>query len=69
MTREEKQKFIEGHIKAVKERILKRVDNLPENWEGFELKLYIGDHFRMSKAVLEKRRKNYENDVIINNLI
>ena len=65
---ENKKRFILEHIKWIKARILSK--ELPEHWEGLELKQYIADNFQgdLSHYWNKERKENYENDIIINNL-
>jgi hypothetical protein len=64
-TREE---FINEHIDAIKKQILKK--ELPEHWEGLELKQYIADVFQgdLKSYFRPKRLREYRNDVLVNNL-
>lgn len=73
MTKEEKIYFIKTLIKNVQKEMLDKANNIPKNWEGCELRWYVADRF--SKCVFgdlygsyKKRKKNYRNDVLVNNL-
>jgi len=69
MTREEQIKFVHSHIWTIAERAEEMSDKLPENWEGTELKQWIGDMFTPPKQWLKgKRRTAYNNDILVNNL-
>ena len=59
----EKQAFILVTIWEVVSKIMKKLNELPDDWNGFELKQLLADefaetvaHFRMDK----KRREDYE---------
>lgn len=59
---------------SLKEEIIKRVPHIPENWDGHEIREWIGDffkqHYAYSNSVLQKKRKaDYKNELIINNNI
>lgn len=68
----EKVTFIAELIGNVQDGIIKKTDKLPENWDGIELRWYIADKF--ADAVMgsydkrSKRYKDYENEVLVNNL-
>ncbi len=73
MTKEEKIKFVNGIIDNVKEEILNKVDKMPENWDGIELRFYVKDCFStiVWSDVANKRKKRYKdyaNYCIINDL-
>ena len=71
MTLTQKKIFINGLIETVKIDILKNVDKFPENWDGFELRRIIADYFNKTAwmTMSKKRKKEYNNEVIVNNLI
>ncbi len=71
MNIKDKEIFIEDLISSVKNEILSKVDNMPEEWDGIELRQYISDCFKevVFKDTLKgKRKKEYINTVIVNNL-
>ena len=45
MEAEEKKKFVRQLILNVEIDILKKVDKMPEEWDGHELRQYIADQF------------------------
>ena len=52
-------------------RILKE-EEIPENWTGIELRWFISDYFKTCRIGYEdnkKRKKEYRNDVLVNNII
>jgi len=45
MTKEEKLQFIGELTASVKASIIDKVDDMPEEWDGIELRRYIADKF------------------------
>lgn len=72
MTKEEKIIFIKALILDGETAILSKVDRMPEEWDGIELRKYITDTFadcivgKRDKRL--KRNRDYENTVLVNNL-
>lgn len=70
MTKIEQQQFIEDACESLKEGMLAKLKFIPDNWDGYELRQYIKDtaeEFACMK-MSPKRLKDYQNDVIVNNL-
>jgi hypothetical protein len=71
LTKQEKEQFIKDFIGRVQESMLERLDDLPEEWDGHELRTWIAEAFnwQRSRAMEDKSRlKKYKNDVLVNNL-
>jgi hypothetical protein len=71
MTKEERQAFIKEHIQAVQTHVLLMVSKMPDTWDGLELKQYVSDSFNITPVWWRgklKRKKEYNNDVMVNNL-
>ena len=72
MSKREKEQFIKDLIGSVQTTILGKLDQIPEDWDGYELRLYIRDKF--ADVVWgdvdgrSSRVRNYNNDVIVKNL-
>lgn len=75
-TKEQKQ-FIENMCNAVKHELQSKIESgkVPENWNGFELRWWLRDTFKNECSHGDsayngksKRKRDYVNDVIINNL-
>ena len=66
MNKEEQKKFIEAVLSDLKESILKKLDRIPENWDGLELRRYIGDyydfHYRNVGTMGRTRTRAYNRD-------
>ena len=65
--------FMMKLVISVTEDMAKMIDDdkLPENWSGPEMRLWIAEKFqrtRMLNLIVGKRRKDYHNDVLVNNL-
>jgi hypothetical protein len=66
----DKRRFIEELIGNVQRDVLSKVDRVPEDWDGIELRQWIADHF--TSAVYSPsspaRMKAYRNEVLVRNL-
>jgi len=71
MRKEEKVEFIKDIIKAVKRQILSNLDMIPDDWNGIELRQYISDMYSKTIVVRmdKKRKRKYNNDVVVRNLL
>lgn len=73
-----KRKFIRELIANIQRDVLKAVPNMPEHWDGHELRRYIADRFEESAFTVgrkgpygrdyRKRTKDYRNEVLTRNL-
>ena len=69
MTKQQKQDFIGDLIACVHDKILTKLEHIPENWNSAELRKYIYDSFGEHVIPLTRNmEKEYRNDVIVNNL-
>lgn len=78
MTRDEKENFLNLIIEAVRADIISRVAEMPEEWDGHELRRYIADKFERENGLLAqgqvrsnratKRLAAYRNIVATRNL-
>lgn len=76
MNRVEKIQFINELIESTREEILSKVDKMPKEWDGIELREYIVEKFKdcvyMSKSqrmtTYKKRLREYRNTVLDKNL-
>lgn len=67
----DKKDFLEGIIEEFREEIMKKLLDIPENWDGLELRQYCSDYFEEHfnyRKLDKKRKEEYENDRLINNL-
>jgi hypothetical protein len=74
MTRDEQKAFVDELITRVKITLLSRLRNVPEEWDGHELRVWIADKFTDAAYLSKlqdkrsKRRRDYENEVLVRNL-
>ena len=69
MNVQDKKEFISQLIDNVKNDILNRVEAMPENWDGVELREYIKDKFDECACpdfTRRKRKRAYKNELLIN---
>lgn len=71
MTKEEKINFVTTLSNSVIDDVIKKINDekIPEDWNGFQLRVYLRDKFQYEMFSLTKKGiKDYENTVITNNL-
>lgn len=73
MTKSEQKKFIKSMLKAISVELCDHVTagKIPENWDGWELRLLIRDAGLAQAMVREprsKRERDYKNTVLVNGL-
>jgi hypothetical protein len=78
MTKQEQTKLIKSFLNSMKKDILDKVEKLPENWDGWEIKHWIAEKFdsedllsrnkNQLSSVKKWKRRECENDILINNL-
>jgi len=70
MNREEQKKFVVALCNLIAEGILVDIEvgNIPENWDGLELRQLISDHAIPRFSMDKKRLREYKNTVLVNNL-
>lgn len=68
MDNKDKKEFVEQLIDNIKNDILSRIEAMPENWDGVELRMYIRDKFADCVfGDMQKRRvRKYRNELIVN---
>jgi len=72
MNKKEQRKFVRSLVKNVQSGILSTSKEWPPEWDGLELRQLVSDHFAM--AVMwstwnRKRKREYNNEVIVRNLV
>lgn len=65
---EQKREFINDLIESVKETILGNVPNMPEDWDGNELRRYIADKFSTYTNMGSARLRAYRKTILISDL-
>jgi hypothetical protein len=71
MTREEQIEFVEGLTDSIKRSIINKIilGNVPENWDGIELRWYLAERFNQATFQQSKKRKrDYNSTFYTNNL-
>lgn len=69
MTPADKKVFIHDLCSSIKHSILEKVDRMPEDWNGIELRQLLADRFADATAPMQRKRmKEYKNTVRILNL-
>ncbi len=72
-TVKDKKRFINDLIRSVKKSILVKVKEMPDEWDGIELRQFIVDYFEahtlMRRLLYGHRRANYNNKLRVKNLL
>jgi hypothetical protein len=70
MNTNDKKQFINDLMDNTKESILAKVNAMPEEWDGNELRQYIVDYAEQNAGRIPKgkRLRDYKNEVITRNL-
>lgn len=71
MTRMEQQKLVSDLVNRVAGEVLDVIGDgsTPAHWDGFELRQYVADRFAANVSPMGRvRMREYQNDVIVNNL-
>ena len=71
MTKQEKKEFIEQMTENVKNNLIKKLDKIPDKWDGHELRQLFADYVKEEVAYMEmseERKKDYENERLIKNI-
>lgn len=71
MTRKEQERFVKELIANVQADLVSRVADVPEEWDGHELRQWIADRFQLASFTLKenKRRwRDYRNAVATMNI-
>jgi 2'-5' RNA ligase len=72
VTREEQTQFAVGLIYEVRNRIVAKLNDVPEEWDGHELRQWVADHFALASFTLKKMRqryRRYKNACRVRNLV
>ena len=73
MDKAEKRRFIEDLCASVQEAAINAIPQMPEEWDGWELRELLADKFSNAawmrqRKEMRKRIKDYKNEVITRNL-
>lgn len=75
MRKIDQMRFVNDLTQSLKDTIREKIGNglIPENWDGIELREYLAELADRSRATYmkskrERRRRDYDNTVLVNNL-
>lgn len=72
MTRADQKTFINTVCKNLKKGLLEKIKDIPEEWDGHELRLWVKDYYEtnfvVTSAMKGSRLKDYKNEIIVKNL-
>jgi hypothetical protein len=73
MTKREKIKFVRDLMGSIQKLVISKVDAMPEEWDGHQLRQYIADKTAEQAQSLylrndRKALKSYKNEVLVRNL-
>ena len=71
MTKREKEKLIKDLANNIANAVIEKIDDIPEEWDGLELRELVADKARYYSRYFsgnKKRYKNYKNEVLVRNL-
>lgn len=69
MTKDEQLRLVDELINNVRKDIVAHLKDIPETWDGIELREYIAEKFNRQKASMSlKRKREYNNYILVNNL-
>ncbi len=73
MTKAEKRRFIRELFTSIQKTVLEKVEKMPEEWDGLELRELAASHFDRSCSLRydqwhRVRLRDYKNEVIVRNL-
>jgi phage gp37-like protein len=73
LTLPQKDKLVQDILSDLTGEILKKVDKWPENWDGHEIRQFIADYYEMhyifGTSLKGKRKAEYKNTCLVDNLI
>jgi hypothetical protein len=73
MTKTEQEQLIISLTQNLQSDLLKKVDKMPENWDGHEIRRFVLDYFQtnyvIGTALNGKRKREYNNTIIVENLL
>jgi len=71
MLRDQQKEIINDMCDSIKEYLTKKLNSVPENWDGIELREWFADTAREKytyKKMELPRKRDYENDILVYNL-
>lgn len=70
MKKEDQKTLVEAILANLSNSLMEKLDNLPDNWDGFELRQWIADYYTTRFVMIMPRYKarGYRNDIRTRNL-
>ena len=75
MTKAQKLEFIDALFHSVRKTLAEKLPSTPEEWDGHELRVWVSQYFNDAAAMSSvmkdkrgKRRRDFDNEVIVRNL-
>ena len=71
MTKQDKIEFINTFLNNIRDRAILKVDEMPESWDGFELRWYFADKFnfeQIGRLQQKARYREFKNALATTNL-
>lgn len=71
MTHSDKEIFIRSLVDRVRDDMITKLSNIPEEWNGIELRTWIADRFKQEDCrnqMSSTQRRAYRNDILTRNL-
>ena len=66
-------KFVHDILDDLKKSILEKNDQMPEDWDGHEIRQFIGDYYTanyvIGTALKGSRKRDYKNTCLVDNLL
>ncbi len=73
MNQNKKDAFVQSIVDDLKLSVLSRIPKMPEDWDGHELRQFIGDyyneHYIWGTSLTGKRKRDYKNTCLVDNLL
>ena len=72
MNKAEKEQFITAMMGTLEKSVLSKIDAMPENWDGVEIRAYISDVCArctdVNRYMTRSKKRSYKNDLLVNPL-
>ena len=70
MNKQHHKAMVKGILKSLEKTLLDKLKDLPDEWDGIEIRQWIADTYanHFSYKMDRKRMKNYRNTRLVNNL-
>ena len=73
MDKQQKQEFISDFLNGMRDSAISKIDRMPDNWDGHEIRFYLAGKFGFEVSDLmrnkrSRRVKQFYNTILVNNL-